>query len=138
VIERQPRLPLGVGNAGSVLQRGSQWRQFGWNIGIFGEQRAQPSLARISAGHIADEMHHGVAIGDIDSELIYRFITEVLEILIYLHLDIVPRQIAAQQIAIAAEFVRDSEREICTDINARPLSGSDIISQSRLTRKPRF
>ena len=57
-------------------------------------------------------MHHGVAIGDIDIELIGRFITEVLEILLYLHLDIVPRQIAAQQIAIAAEFVQDGrERE---------------------------
>ena len=40
-------------------------------------------------------MHHGVAMGDIDIELVERVAAKVLEVLLYLHLDIVPRKIGA-------------------------------------------
>jgi|SRR6516162_1315414 len=49
--------------------------------------------------------HHGIAMGDIDIELVECFAAEVFEVLLYLHLDIVARKIAVQQIAVAAEFV---------------------------------
>jgi hypothetical protein len=105
VIERQPRLPLRVGNGDAIFQCLAEWRQRSGQIGIFGEQRVQLSRARIGTGHAAHEMNHGVAIGDIDVELVERVAAEVLEILLHLHFDIVPREISAELIAIDAKLV---------------------------------
>jgi hypothetical protein len=60
-------------------------------------------LVRIGAGHAADEMHHRVAVLDIDIELVEYAAAEVLEVLLHLHFDIVPRQVRSQLIAIDAE-----------------------------------
>ena len=45
-------------------------------------------------------MHHGVAMGDIDIELVERLAAEVFEVLLYLHFDIGPCKIGAKQITI--------------------------------------
>jgi hypothetical protein len=68
-------------------------------------------LARIGAGHVAGEMRHGVTVGDIDIELIECVAAEVLEVLLHLHLDIVPRQIRSQLIAIDAELIRNGREK---------------------------
>jgi hypothetical protein len=40
-------------------------------------------------------MNHGVAMRDVDVELVERVAAEVLEVLLHLHFDIVPREIGA-------------------------------------------
>ncbi len=54
--------------------------------------RAQRLLTRSGSSHVAGEMHHGVAIRDIDIELVERVAAKVLEVLLHLHFDIVPRE----------------------------------------------
>ena len=107
VIKREPGLPLRIGNRGAAVQRLAQRRQFFRDIRIFGEQRGLLARVRGSASHVADKMHDSVAMGDIDIELIERVAAEVLEILLHLHMDIVPFEIGAQQIAIGAKFIRN-------------------------------
>jgi hypothetical protein len=48
------------------------------DIGMLGEQRAYISLAGRRAGHVADEMRHGVAMRDIDIKFVERVAPEVL------------------------------------------------------------
>ena len=57
------------------------------------------------------EMHHGVAMRDIDVELVERVAAEVLEVLLHLHFDIVPRQVRSQLIAIGAELIRNGREK---------------------------
>lgn len=71
---------------------------------------------------VADQMHHRVAMGDIDIELVQRPAAEVVEVLLYLHLDIVAPQIAAQQIAITAEFVLRGHNRRSKTLRPRQLS----------------
>jgi hypothetical protein len=78
---------------------------------------------------VANEMNNGVAMGDIDVELIECVAAEVLKILLHLHFHIVPRKIAAQIITIGAEFIgysrkRNFDRHECVPaklIWTRPL-----------------
>ena len=56
-------------------------------------------------------MHHGVAMGDIDVQLVECIAPEVLKILLHFHFDIVPRKIGAQPIAIVAEFIGDGREK---------------------------
>jgi hypothetical protein len=52
--------------------------------------------AGIGTGHAAGEVNHGIAMANIiDVELIERVATEVFEVLLHLHFDIVPCEIAA-------------------------------------------
>ena len=111
MIERKPGFPLRVRDAGSALQRLAERRQLVGKIGIFRAQGAQRGLARGGAGHVAGEMHHGVAIGDIDVELVERAAALVLKILLHLHFDIGTREVGAQLIAIGAEFVRNGREK---------------------------
>ena len=107
VVKREPSLPLRVGNGGTISQRLAERRQFVRKIGIFRAQRTQCVLARIGASHVADEMHHGVTVLDIDIELVEHAAPEILEVLLHLHFDIVPRQARSQLIAIGAELIRN-------------------------------
>ena len=50
-------------------------------------------------------MHHRVAMGDINIQLVERVAAKPLEILLNLHRYIVPCQIMAQLVAVAAKFV---------------------------------
>jgi hypothetical protein len=68
-------------------------------------------FSRLGAGHVADEMHHGVAMGDVDIELVERVAAEVSEILLHLHFDIVPREVGAKLVAMGAEFVGNSREK---------------------------
>jgi hypothetical protein len=111
VVKREPSLPLGIGNAGSTLQRLAERRQLVRQIREFRPQFAQRSLRRIRAGDVADEMHHGVAIRDIDIELVERVAAKVLEVLLHLHFDIVPREVGAQLFAISAELIRNGREK---------------------------
>jgi len=43
--------------------------------------------------------------GDVDIELVERVAAEILEILLHLHFDIVPREVGAELVAIGAEIV---------------------------------
>ena len=65
-----------------MLERLAQRRQLVSQIGIFGEQRALLPLSRLGAAHVSDKMHHGVAMGDIDVELVERVAAKILEILL--------------------------------------------------------
>jgi hypothetical protein len=56
-------------------------------------------------------MHHGVAMGDVDIELVERVAAEVLEILLHLYFDVVPREVGAELVAIGAEFVGNSREK---------------------------
>jgi hypothetical protein len=111
VIEREPSFPLRVGKAAAVLERFGERRQFGLKVGIFGEQRLLLPLIRRGATHFADEMHDRVAMGDVDVELVERIAAEILEVLLHLHGDIVPRQIAAQLIPVNPELVGNSRKK---------------------------
>ena len=122
MIKREPSLPLRVGNAHAISQRLVERRQFVGQIGIFRAQRAQCVLARIGAGHVADEMHHAVAMGDIDIKLVERVAAEVFEVLLHLHFDIVPRQVGSQLIAIGAELIRNGREKNLRRHDAGPQS----------------
>jgi hypothetical protein len=50
-------------------------------------------LARVGAGHVAGEMHHGVTLLDIGVELVERVAAEVYEVLLHLHFDIGAREV---------------------------------------------
>jgi hypothetical protein len=68
-------------------------------------------LARIGAGHVAGKVHHGIAMPDIDIELVERVAAEVFEVLLHLYFDIVPRQVRSQVIAIGAELIRNGREK---------------------------
>jgi hypothetical protein len=86
---------LRVGNGDAIFQHLVERWQSIVKVRIFSEQRKQLLLARIGTGHAADEVNHGIAMVNLDVELIERFATKVLETLLHLHFDIVPREIAA-------------------------------------------
>jgi hypothetical protein len=111
VVKREPSLPLCVGNAGAISQRLAERRQLVRQIGIFRAQRTQRVLARTGAGHVAGEVHHGVAMRDIDIELVERVATEVLQVFLNLHRDTVPGQVDAQLIAVSPELVGDRRKK---------------------------
>ena len=111
MIEREPRLPLCVGDFDAVAQRLAERRQIGDEIGIFRQQRVDVALERRRAGHVADEMHDAVAMRDIDVEFIENAAPEVLEVLLDRHFDVVPREVGAEQIAIGAELVGDRRQK---------------------------
>ena len=69
------------------------------------EERAYISLTGTSAGHVTDEVHDCVAMGDIGIEFVESASAKVFEVYLHLHFDIVPRKIAAQSIAIGTEFI---------------------------------
>jgi hypothetical protein len=110
VVKREPTLPLRVGNTGTSQRLAERW-QFVRQIRIFRAQRTQRMLARIGTRHVAGEMHHGVAVRDIDIELVERVAAEVLEVLLHLLFDIVPRQVRSQLIAIGAELIRNGREK---------------------------
>ena len=120
MIEREPGLPLRIGNSDAMLERLAQRRQLVSQVGIFGEQRALLPLSRLGTGHVADKMHDGVAMGDVDIELVERVAAEVLEILLHLHFDIVPREVGAKLIAIGTELVGNSREKNLDRHHARP------------------
>ena len=60
--------------------------------------------------------------GDIDIELVERVAAEVLEVLLHLHFDIVPRQVALQLIAKGAELIRNGREKNLRRHDARPQS----------------
>jgi len=72
---------------------------------MFGEQRLLLPLVRRRAAHVAHQMHNSVAVGDVDVELVERIAAEVLEVLLDLHRDVLPREVAVELIPIVAEFV---------------------------------
>jgi hypothetical protein len=103
----------------SIVERGQICRE----IGVFVEQRLLLALARGSPGHLPDEIHYRVAVTDVGIELVERVAAERLEILLNLHLDIVPRQIETQLVAISAEFIgnrrkKDADRHARTTQNS--------------------
>ena len=93
--------------AQNVIERGQTRRK----IRVFAEQTLLFSLARGRPGHLPNEMHHRVTVRDIDIELVQRVAAKRLEILLNLHLDIMPCQIGTQLVAISPELVRN-RREI--------------------------
>src|ERR1700688_2144797 len=81
MIEREPGLPLRIGNSDAILERLARWLQLVGQIRIFGEQRALLPLSRLEAAHVSDEVHHGIAMGNVDIKLVERIAAEVPEIL---------------------------------------------------------
>ena len=120
MIEREPGLPVGIGNCRAVSERAAEWRQALREIGIFGDQRFLLACVRSGAAHLADEMDHRIAVGDIRVELVERVAAEVLEALLDLHRDVVPRQVAFELDAVSAELVRH-RRQKNADRHARTL-----------------
>jgi hypothetical protein len=102
---------LGVRDAGPAFERLAERRQFLREIAIFRAQCAQRGFARRGPGHVAGEMHHGVAAGDIDVKGVKRAAALVREILLHLHFDIGTREVGAQLIAIGAEFIRNGREK---------------------------
>ena len=68
--EREPGLPLRIGNSDAMLERLAQRRQLVSQMGIFGEQRALLPLSRLGAAHVSDKMRHDIEMGDVDIELV--------------------------------------------------------------------
>ena len=120
VVEREPSLPVGIGNRRAVCERAAERRQALREIGIFGDQRFLLACVRCGAAHLADEMHHRIAVRDIGVELVERVAAEVLEALLDLHRDVVPRQVAFELDAVSAELVRHRRQEDA-DRHARTL-----------------
>src|SRR5450755_507485 len=68
-------------------------------------------MLRVRSGHIPDEVNHGIAIADIEIQLVERDAAIVLEVFLNLDLDIVTREIAPKLIPVIAKFVRDCGKE---------------------------
>ena len=112
VIEREPSLPLRVAEALALIQRRFQRRQLVDEVRMyFSDARDGANLVRIRARHSAYEMHDEVAAGDIKVELFERRQTVRLEVLLDLHLDVVPGEVVAQRIAIVAKLGRHGRNE---------------------------
>jgi hypothetical protein len=69
---------------------------------------------------------------DIDIELVERVAAECLEILLNLHLDVVPCQIGTQLVAVSAELVRNRrEKDPDRHAGVTPRAGYHFTSQGR-------
>ena len=106
MVEREPCLPLRIGDTDTLAQGLAKRREFSGQIRIFVEDRLGRKRFRIRAGHVADKMHHRVAQLDVDIQFFERDAAKILKILLDLDFDIVAREIAAKLIAISAEFIR--------------------------------
>lgn len=109
--DREPRLPLGVGEASERCAAHT----------LFHEPRRElgPPLQEIvdAAGlgrrtrHVADEMDNDIAALDIGLQHGERIAAGRLKILLDLDPDIVPRQRVAQCVAIVAELIRHTGKK---------------------------
>ena len=80
-------------------------------IGVAADERPLLRGGRSGAGHVADQVNHGVAIVDVRIELIERVAAEILEIILDFHRDVVPREIAIQLFAVSKELVGNGRKE---------------------------
>jgi hypothetical protein len=120
MIKREPGLPVGKGNGRALCELAGERRQALREIGIFGDERFLLACVGCGAAHLADEMDHRIAMRDIDIKLVERVAAEVLEALLDLHRDVVPRQVAFELDAVSAELVRH-RRQKNADRHARRL-----------------
>ena len=111
MMEGEPGFPLRVRKADRGLECFAERRQFLWKIGMLGEQRLLLPFVRRRAAHLADEMHNRVAMGDIDVELVECVAAEVLEVLLHLYRDIVPREVMDELIAVGVELVGNGRKK---------------------------
>ena len=86
--------PLRVGHTAPLLERFTKRRQLLSKVRIFVQQRMLLPVAWRGAGHFSHEMHHCVAMTDIDIEFVERVAPEVFKILLHLHFNIVPRKVS--------------------------------------------
>src|SRR5580692_10184244 len=105
MVEGQPRLPLRERNQRTVCERFVERRQFAQKVGMFSEQRLLLPFVRRSAEHIAQEMHNGIAVSDVDIEFVERITAKVLEVFLHLYSDILPREVMDQLIPVSPELV---------------------------------
>jgi hypothetical protein len=140
VVEREPGLPVGIGNCRAVGERAAERWQALREIGIFGDERFLLACVRCGAAHLADEMHHRVATRDIDVELVERVAAEVLEILLHLHGDVGTRQIVDEFVSVGPELVgnrrkKDADRHALTLFERRRLVTCLFRPRARLPRR---
>ena len=111
MIESKPGLPLGVGKGYAGPQRLAERRQFTVKVGMFGDQGALLPLVCSRPAHVANQVNHAVAFGDVGVELVERIAAEVLEVFLHLHRNVLSGEVAAQLIPISSEFVGNGRKE---------------------------
>ena len=96
-------------------------------VRVFDQQRLDLRRAGRGPRHIADQMHDGVAMADIDVQLVQRVAAKALEVLLDFDLDVVALQVAREFVAVEAKFVRDGGQED-GDRHARGAVGNASVS----------
>ena len=112
VIQRQPSLPLGVGEGlRARFQKGAKRRQAFGEIRITVFDEGQGRRLCPGAGHVADQMNHRIALPDVVIQLIQRLRAGRDEVLLYLDRDVGTVKIAAQSVTVAGELRADGGQE---------------------------
>lgn len=121
MIKREPSFPLCVGYLRATPQNVLKWRQPRRKIRVFAKQPPLLPLARSGPSHLSHEVHHRVAMSDVDVEFVERVAAKPLEVLLNLYLDIMPCQVGAQLITVAAKLVGNCrEKDTNRHVGAAP------------------
>src|ERR1700674_686137 len=78
---------------------------------MFGDQGALLPLVCCRPAHVANQVNHTVAFGDVGVELVERIAAEILEVLLHLHRNVLSGEVAAELIPISSEFVGNGRKE---------------------------
>gem|GEM_PF-6368438 len=112
VVERQPRLPLRVGERRrAVFQEGRERWQAAAEVRVALPDQRQRRRLRERAGHVADEVDDGVAAGDVGVQLVERLAAGWDEVFLHLHDDVVALEVVTQRVAMAAKLGADCREE---------------------------
>ena len=117
--DREPRFPLGIGQAPKRLAVHALFGQPSRKLGLAPQKVVDAARRWRRAGHLAREMHDDVAALDIIFEHGERVAAPRLEVFLDFDFDIRSRQRTAQRVAIIAEFVRYT-REKELDVRHSP------------------
>jgi hypothetical protein len=133
---------MGVGKAKAVFERFAERRQFAPKIGMFGEQRLLLPFIRRSAAHVANEVQDGVAMSDVDIELVEGVAAKIFEVFLHLHSDILPREVMDELIPVSPELVGNRREKDHYRHGGRRSSSAAILphlnnaEHSRCARRP--
>ena len=100
---------------------------------MLGDQRSLLPFVRRSSAHVAHEMHDRVAVGDVGVELVEHIAAKVLEVLLHLHRDVMPREIMDELIPVSPELVGNGERPLSPWLPAAHRARSCHVSATRNT-----
>ena len=120
VVQRQPRLPLGVGERRRAgYEEGGQHRQALGEIRIALPDRRHRRCVGPRSAHVAHQMDDRIALPDVIVELIQCLGAAGNEVLLHLDRNVRTIEVVAQGIAVATKLRADSGQEdmyVCHDL----------------------